>query len=149
MHYLYEKHVLKTDLDSAWKFFSNPENLGEITPPEIQFKILSILPKQIYPGMIIRYRVKPLLGIPMTWVTEITHVEEKKYFIDVQLSGPYKVWHHEHHFKEVEDGVEMTDILHYSLPMGFLGRILNFLWIGREVRRIFEYRKGKLEEVTE
>ena len=149
MHYLYEKHVLKTDLDSAWKFFSNPENLGEITPPEMQFKILSILPKQMYPGMIIRYRVKPLLGIPMTWVTEITHVEEKKYFIDVQLSGPYKVWHHEHHFKEVEDGVEMTDILHYSLPMGFLGRILNFLWIGREVRRIFEYRKGRLEEVTE
>jgi ligand-binding SRPBCC domain-containing protein len=94
----------------------------------------------MYPGQIISYRVKPLMGIPMTWVTEITHVEDMKFFVDEQRIGPYTMWHHEHHFREVEGGVEMTDIVSYKLPLGFLGRLAHLMFVKRQLNGIFEYR---------
>lgn len=122
----------------------------------MQFEILSEIPDKIYPGLIIPYRVRPVAGIPMKWVTEILHVYEGSkegkfqvhpYFVDIQLSGPYKTWHHEHHFREIEGGVEMKDILYYELPFGFLGRIVHKAFVGKKVKQIFDYRTRILEEL--
>jgi ligand-binding SRPBCC domain-containing protein len=135
-------------LEDAWDFFSNPDNLQVITPANLGFTILSKHHgKKMYAGQIIDYTVKPLLGIPVYWMTEITHVVEGQYFIDEQRFGPYQLWHHQHHFKSIEGGVEMTDIVHYRNPLGFLGKIANQLIVKNQLRKIFEYRYEKLEEL--
>lgn len=110
------------------------------------FNITSGKTKSMYPGMIISYKVSPMLGIKMTWVTEITHIKDKEYFVDEQRIGPYKVWHHEHHLKENKDGVMMTDIVTYQPPMGFLGNIANSLFIKKQLKEIFDYRKKAVDE---
>jgi ligand-binding SRPBCC domain-containing protein len=96
--------------------------------------------EKMYEGQIIEYTVKPILGIPLYWMTEITHVKDKQYFIDEQRFGPYCLWHHQHHFKEIEGGVEMTDIVHYKLPMWFLGDIANMVMVKSQLRGIFDFR---------
>lgn len=96
---------------------------------------------KVYAGMIITYKISPLLGIKMNWMTEITHVKEKEYFVDEQRFGPYALWHHQHHFKEVDGGVQMTDLLHYAIPYGFIGRIANRLMVKAKVKKIFNYRE--------
>ena len=93
----------------------------------------------------ITYTVKPLLGIPLYWMTEITHVEPGKYFVDEQRAGPYALWHHQHHFKAVQGGVEMTDLLHYRLPLGPLGELANLLFVRRQLEKIFDFRREKLK----
>lgn len=148
MGYLKVKQKLGIDLDTAWDFFSSPKNLKEITPSYMGFDITSgNQDEKIYPGMIVTYKVSPLLNIPMNWMTEITQVSHKSYFIDEQLSGPYKIWHHEHHFREIEGGVEMTDILHYKVPLGFLGNIAEKLLVRNKVREIFDFRNKKLVQL--
>jgi ligand-binding SRPBCC domain-containing protein len=94
----------------------------------------------MYPGQVIEYTVKPVLGIPLYWMTEITHVKEGEYFIDEQRYGPYSLWHHQHHFKEISGGVEMTDIVHYKVPFWFLGDIANTLFVKQQLKKIFDYR---------
>ena len=110
------KQKLKISISEAWEFFSNANNLTVITPPWLNFDIQTRVDEKMYAGMIIKYKVKPLLNIPMTWVTEITHVEELKFFVDEQRFGPYKFWHHKHIFNKVDSGVEMVDIVDYMLP---------------------------------
>ena len=102
---------------------------------------------KMYPGQVIEYKVSPVLGIPFYWMTEITHVDDKKYFVDEQRYGPYSIWHHQHHFKEIEGGVEMTDIVHYKLPFWFLGDIANTLFVKKQLQEIFDYRFKKVEEL--
>jgi len=136
-----QTQILPVTLEKAWDFFSNPANLEEITPPWLKFNIHSDIEEEMYPGMIIRYRVTALFGIPMNWVTEITQAEKKKYFIDEQRFGPYKFWHHQHHFRAVDNGVEIRDIVHYGLPFGILGRIVHAFKIKGQLREIFEYRQ--------
>ncbi len=132
-------------IDEIWDFISTPAMLKEITPPYMGFDIVGgDLPHKMYPGMIISYKVSPLLGIRMTWVTEITHVKEKQYFVDEQRIGPYAMWHHEHHITPTEHGVLMTDIVSYRPPFGFLGRIANAVVIRRRLEEIFDYRKAAL-----
>lgn len=110
IHVLQSSQTIRTSLDRAWDFFSNPRNLSRITPPALDFTILTALPERIHPGMMIEYRVRPLLGIPVRWLTEITHVETGKLFVDEQRIGLYRIWHHEHHFKPLDAGqIEMTD----------------------------------------
>ena len=146
MHTLEQKQILPLSLEKAWKFFSDPRNLGKITPPEMGFDILqSDLPDEIYPGMLIAYRVKPLFNIPMTWVTEITHVHAPYFFVDNQKAGPYAFWHHQHHFRKVTGGIEMIDQLSYKVPIGFFGDLLAGRFIDRKVREIFEFRRAKLQ----
>lgn len=137
---------LPISITEAWEFFSSPANLSKITPEHMGFKILYISggPK-MYPGQVIRYIVYGLPGIPMNWMTEITHVQEPHYFVDEQRFGPYALWHHQHHFKEVEGGVEMTDEVNYAIPFGFLGRLANWLFVAREVNRTFDHRYTVLE----
>ena len=135
-------------LDTAWDFFSNPGNLKDITPTDMGFNVISQHHgEKMYAGQIIEYKVSPVLGIPIYWMTEITHVEDKKYFVDEQRFGPYRLWHHQHHFKEVNGGVEMTDIVHYKMPFWFLGDIANSLFVSRQLKAIFDYRYTKVEEM--
>ena len=134
-------------LDVVWDFFSSPSNLSKITPPEMGFLITSPPQPEMYPGMFITYKVSPALGIKLDWVTEITQVNEKKFFIDEQRRGPYSIWHHEHHFKEVEGGVEMHDILSYHVSFGFLGSVADLLFVKNKVEEIFKYREKKIEEL--
>ena len=140
--------LLPVSMDTAWEFFSNPANLKDITPSTLGFNIISKHHgDKMYPGQIIEYKVKPLLGIPLYWMTEITHVEHKKYFIDEQRFGPYSLWHHQHHFKEVANGVEMTDIVHYKIPFWFLGDIANTLMVKKQLKQIFDFRYKKAAEI--
>lgn len=139
---------LPVSVDEAWDFFSRPQNLKEITPSNLGFNILSHHHgDRMYAGQIIEYKVSPLLGIPLYWMTEITQVVEKKYFIDEQRFGPYSLWHHQHHFKPTEGGVEMTDIVHYKIPFWFLGDIANAILVKNELRGIFSFRFKKAEEI--
>lgn len=126
---------------------SSPKNLAKITPSYMGFHILTDEEdiKTAYSGQIIEYTVSPVLGIKMYWLTEITHLVEKKYFVDEQRFGPYSFWHHQHFIKEVEGGVEMIDIIHYKLPLGILGRIANALFVKKQLAEIFNYRYEKLE----
>ncbi len=146
IHTLYKKQVLPISMETAWDFFSSPENLKEITPDNMGFKIISRLEgEKMYPGMIVRYIVTPLLKIPLHWVTEITHVNEPFYFVDEQRFGPYAFWHHQHKFKETADGVEMEDIVNYGLPLGFIGSIAHSLFVRKQLETIFDFRFNILE----
>ena len=146
-YHLEFNQLLPLTLAEAWSFFSNPLNLQKITPKEMAFTVTSRLPEQpkMYPGMIITYKVSPMLGVTLDWMTEITQVEEEKYFIDEQRFGPYRFWHHQHHFTEVPNGVMMHDILTYGLPMGIFGRIANSLFVAAKLQEIFNYRKKQVE----
>jgi len=138
---------LPIELDKAWDFFSDPQNLQAITPADLGFKIVSQHHgEKMYAGQIIEYYVSPVLHIPVYWMTEITHVEDKRYFIDEQRFGPYSLWHHEHHFKEVTGGVEMTDIVNYKLPFGFFGSLLHSLFVRKQIKEVFDYRYNVLEK---
>lgn len=134
-------------VSEIWDFFSNPKNLPELTPAELGFKIISKHHgPTIYQGQVIEYKVSPLLGISLYWMTEITHVDPGKYFVDEQRYGPYAMWHHQHHFKAVEGGVEMTDIVHYKNPLWVLGDIANTILVKKKLRDIFTYRYKRVEE---
>lgn len=139
--------TLPTSLDKAWDFFSSPGNLNEITPEDMDFRITSDVPDTMYEGLIITYVIKPFMGIPMEWVTEITKIRKPYLFIDEQRKGPYKFWHHEHHFEEVDGGVLMTDILYYEVGKGPLGPIAETVFVDRKVRGIFDYRNKKLQSL--
>jgi len=136
---------LPIGIEEAWDFFSNPNNLKVITPEWLNFKVTSKLSDKMYAGMIINYKVHPLLGIPVNWVTEITNVKEPLYFVDEQRIGPYKLWHHQHHFKETENGIEMTDIVNYALPFDPFSRLINSLVVKNRVGEIFRFREKKLQ----
>ncbi|MBR2648551.1 MAG: SRPBCC family protein [Sediminibacterium sp.] len=138
--------AIPVSLELAWDFFSKPDNLKEITPNNLGFDIISKHHgKEMYAGQIIEYRVKPILGIPLYWMTEITHVVPNQFFVDEQRFGPYALWHHQHHFKAIDGGVEMTDIVHYKLPLWILGDIANSLFVQNQLRTIFEYRYTAVE----
>ena len=142
------KQLINTNIDDLWSFMSSPKNLERITPDSMEFKITSNNEDQLmYPGMIISYKITPLLNFPLRWVTEITHVKEKEFFVDEQRLGPYRMWHHEHIFKIKEDGVLMTDIITYIPPFGLLGKLANNLFIKRRIKKIFDYRSQIIEQL--
>jgi len=147
LYQLKVKQLLPMSLDKAWSFFSDPRNLSRLTPQWLNLKITSDLPDEMYEGMIISYKVHPILGIPINWVTEITSVVKKKYFIDEQRFGPYKFWHHQHLFKEIDGGIEMEDIVSYALPFDPLSRPLNKPLVGKKVKKIFEFREEVLKKL--
>lgn len=135
-------------IEQVWEFISSPGNLKKITPPDMGFEIISgDLPAKMYPGMIISYKVRPLPGFRTTWVTEITQVKEREFFIDEQRIGPYAMWHHEHHIEPTGDGVLMTDIVSYKPPLGFLGALANRFFIKKRLNVIFDYRTQSIERL--
>lgn len=147
MHTLCYSQKIPISLEECWNFFSCPKNLKIITPEHLGFEILNDHDIPMYPGQIIHYKIKPIWNIPIEWVTEITHVQKPDYFIDEQRIGPYKLWHHEHHFESIPNGVAMHDTVYYQLFFGYIGRGLHSLWVKKEVEAIFNYRKEKLERL--
>lgn len=142
IHTLSRSQIVTATIGECWDFFSDPSNLAKITPPSLDFRVLSDVPEKIYAGLVIRYRVKPLFGISATWLTEITHVSEPNYFSDEQRVGPYRMWHHEHFFTQLDDShVEIRDLVHYIMPFGFIGSIVHWLIVKNEVARIFNHRE--------
>jgi len=142
---LTRKQVLPITLEQAWPFFSTPTNLEQITPAFLRFHITSVVPDEIYAGLIITYRIAAVAGIPMTWVTEIKQVIRLRQFVDEQRIGPFRFWHHLHRFNEVEGGVEMEDIVHYAMPWGWLGHLVHALFIRARLQAIFDFRREYLE----
>lgn len=143
---LYAEQWLPLSLEEAWDFFSSPTNLAKITPPQMRFEITNGQPQRMYAGQVIAYLVSVIPGVRTKWVTEITHVDHLRYFVDEQRFGPYALWHHEHHFKEENGGVLMADKVSYKLPMGALGRTVAQKQISKKVVEIFQFRKKYLEE---
>lgn len=142
------EQVINATIDELWEFISSPKNLKKITPDYMGFDITtSDLPDKVYEGMIISYIVKPLFGIKTTWVTEITHIKDREYFVDEQRVGPYSLWHHQHIIEPHKDGVLMKDIVSYKLPFAILGTIANKLIIRKKLNQIFEYRKQILTKL--
>jgi ligand-binding SRPBCC domain-containing protein len=139
--------ILGISLTEAWNFFSSPENLSKITPGHMGFQITSGVPTKMYPGQIITYKVVPFPGFKTNWVTEITHVAEGRFFVDEQRFGPYRMWHHEHRFEEIEGGVLMTDRVSYKLPFGIFGRLAHALFVKNQLKQIFIHRENILEQL--
>ena len=144
---LYSQQELPISLEEAWDFFSSPKNLAQITPAYMGFKITSKNLQKMYAGQIITYKIGLFPGVKTNWVTEITHVNEPHYFVDEQRNGPYSIWHHEHFFKKTAHGILMTDRVTYKIPFGPLGYLLQKLFIGHQVKKIFFYRYNKLEKI--
>ena len=144
LHRLEVRQTLPCTLHQAWEFFADAGNLARITPPSLGMVVTSELPERMYAGMIVTYRLRPLLGVPVTWVTEITHVDEPHRFVDEQRFGPYRFWHHEHHFRAVDGGVEMLDRVHDALPPG--GGPLRRMLVAPRLEAIFAHRRRVLEE---
>ena len=134
--YLKETQKVPISIHEAWSFFSNPLNLKEITPPHLNLVVTNEMPEKMHAGMIITYVVEPLLKIKMNWVTEITNMQEPFYFVDEQRFGPYKFWHHQHIFKEIDGGVEVTDIVHYKIRAGIFSSLINKLIVKNELQKI-------------
>lgn len=147
LHRIETEQWLPVDRKVLWDFMSNPENLAVITPSYMNFRILSQLGPSMYPGQIIEYFVSPLAGFSLGWVTEITHVKEGEYFVDEQRSGPYAFWHHQHWLSDHNQGTAMKDMVHYKVPFGIAGRILNHIYIRKKLEQIFAYRHQKLQEL--
>ncbi len=140
---------LPISLETAWDFFSNPDNLQHITPVWLDFKITNRIPAKMHTGMIITYRLKTLLGLPTTWITEITHVDEPVFFVDEMRLGPYLFWHHQHRFIEKIGGIEVQDTVYYALKYGWLGQILHNMVIRTKLNDIFDYRQTALKAIFE
>ena len=148
LHTLQTTQLIKSDLNTVWEFISSPKNLSAITPEYMQFEVLSDPGDSgMYPGQIIEYFVRPVLGIKLHWVTEITHIQEKKYFVDEQRFGPYTFWHHKHMLKELNDGILMNDLVHYQLPFGLLGKLGNALLVKKQLKQVFDYRYQVVEQL--
>lgn len=144
---LHREQQLNCSLETAWKFFSSPENLAEITPKDMNFTVLSKYRNQpIFEGMIIDYIVSPLFNIPLKWKTRISQVDKNKSFTDFQEKGPYKLWNHHHEFIPNQNGVLMKDTVDYELPLGFLGKIAHTIIVKDKLNKIFDYRYKILEQ---
>ncbi len=139
--------ILPISLETAWDFFSNPANLVKITSPDMDFRITSPAQSGIYAGQIITYTVRPLFLVAVNWITEITHVEQPNFFVDEQRFGPYRFWHHQHRFREVEEGVEMHDLVHYLLLHDQLAGLVNRIFVAPRLRRIFDFRSAALTKL--
>jgi ligand-binding SRPBCC domain-containing protein len=147
---VYKKETVQhinASIEECWTFFSSPKNLQKITPGDMGFQITDYDGKSVYTGQIIQYKVSPLLGLKLSWMTVITFVKEGSYFVDEQRFGPYALWHHKHFFEPTDNGVKMTDVVHYALPLGFLGRIMNTLVVKNKLKEIFDYRVVKVDEI--
>jgi len=143
-----QQQTFNQPIEKLWEFISNPKNLKEITPDYMGFDITSEgISDEMYKGMIISYKVSPVFGIKTTWVTEITQVEQGKYFVDEQRIGPYKLWHHQHFLEATENGTLMSDIISYQPPFGILGNMANSIMIKKKLEEIFNYRQKKLNEL--
>ena len=147
MHTLRQVQILPVSRQVLWDFVSVPQNLNQITPPKMAFKIVGESPEAAYAGLLLEYKVRiPVLGWT-SWLTEIKYVTEGYSFMDEQRVGPYKLWLHTHTLEEVDGGTKMTDEIRYAMPFGPIGAIAHLLFVKGTLRQIFEYRREKLDEI--
>ena len=147
LYRLYRSQTVAAPLDEVWEYFSKPENLNELTPPDMDFEIVHYATEEMAAGQLIEYRVKFMPIFRSRWLTEIAHVEYQAYFVDEQRVGPYRFWYHEHHFTSVEAGTMITDHVTYALPFGIIGRMVHSLWVRRRLEGIFHYRAEKITQL--
>jgi ligand-binding SRPBCC domain-containing protein len=136
-------------LEEAWDFFTNPLNLQKLTPADMGFKhVYHPDRERVYPGMYLVYKVAPIAGIPLTWITEITQVKHLERFVDDQIKGPFGGWHHIHEFEKIDEKTTLVrDLLYYQMPFGFLGTIAHGLFVKNQVQGIFDYREVRMKEL--
>ena len=146
VHRIQQSQFIQISLDEAWSFFATPRNLEAMTPSFLHFEILSEIPETLHSGLMIEYRIKAVAGVPMTWLTEIKHVEPLKRFVDEQRRGPFPFWFHEHRFKAVDGGIIMEDEVHYVMPWGLLGLLIHRIFIRSRLEEIFRFRMAYLSE---
>jgi ligand-binding SRPBCC domain-containing protein len=148
VHRLKDEILIKAPLEEVWSFFANPKNLQKITPDSMGFRHeFEPDAEMVYPGMLLVYKVSPLFGIPLTWVTEITEVEPKKRFVDNQRKGPFGMWHHIHEFESTSEGTLVRDLLYYKMPFGILGEMVHNLTVKKQTEEMFKFRKKALQEI--
>ena len=145
VHCLEREQTLPVSLSEAWEFFSDSNNLDAMTPPDLGFETSSGNHELMFQGQIIVHRIQLAPLVSTNWVTEITHVKDREYFIDEQRSGPYRFWHHLHRFEECEQGTKMLDRVHYALPFYPFGDIALPL-VRSKLNHIFDFRKTTLED---
>lgn len=146
VHHIHHRQRLKMTGQQAWDFFSSPDFLNDITPDFFHVRIDSEVPDSIYAGLLICYRMRAVFGLPMTWVSDISHCDEPHYFVYRQLLGPFKFWSHEVRIDSIDEGVDVQDIVYYAMPFGPLGELFHKLFIGNRLRRIFSHRALCLEQ---
>jgi len=147
VHYLHREQVIPEPIEKVWKYFCDPRNLNEITPPDMNFEIVKGGDREMFEGQLIEYRVEFIRGVRSLWLTEIAHVCDREYFVDEQRIGPYRFWYHEHIFERTSGSTKMTDRITYVVPFGFVGDVLNSLWIEKRLQTIFDFRRGKILEM--
>lgn len=147
MYTIKAKQFVALSKQEAWDFFSQPINLKQLTPPEMNMRMIDEQQQEMYAGMVISYKVAPLLGIALPWCSEITQVKKGEYFIDSMIEGPFKIWHHQHFFKAVEGGTEIIDIVNYQVPFGPLGKLFHPIIVKSRVAEIFTYRNQRIKEI--
>ena len=147
LYTLERSQSIRASVNEVWSFFTDPHNLAKLTPPWLELNVPADTPHEVHPGMIIGYRIRALARVSASWITEITHVADRRLFVDEQRFGPYRFWHHQHHFREIDQGVEVRDIVHYSLPLGPLGRLTHELVIKKRLKEIFDYRVSAIRDV--
>ena len=145
---LHNQQFLPISKETAWRFFSAPQNLQKITPEELDFRMTSPDEGKVYLGQIITYTIRLNKVFKMNWVTEITGMIHENYFVDEQRFGPYKMWHHRHAFEEVQGGVLMTDIVHFKIPFSLIAPLAYRFFVKQNLKRIFNYRAEKLNEIV-
>ncbi len=141
------RQLIHASQNEVWEYFSTPQNLNDLTPPDMKFQIVHGGEKAMYQGQLIEYRIQFMPFFKSRWLTEITQVKKPAYFIDEQRIGPYLIWHHEHHFMKTSSGVEMTDLLTYQMPFGPLGDLLHIFWIGPRLKAIFNFRASQIDKI--
>lgn len=146
VHRIEQRQFLPLRLEDAWSYFATPKHLEEMTPPDLNFEILSQTPATVHNGLMIAYRIRAIAGLPMNWLTEIKYVEARTRFVDEQRSGPFAFWFHEHRFEEVQGGIDMIDQVHYVMPLGMLGLMAHRLFVRKRLEAIFSFRKAYLAQ---
>ena len=147
LYRLQRTQTLPLSVEEAWTFFSSPQNLPSITPPWLNLAVQGEVPDAIYPGTVFHLHLTPIFGLKVVWITEITHVDPPHYFVDEQRFGPYRFWHHQHLFRPLESGTEMTDTVSYAMKYGPFGRMLHDCIIERLLHQIFDFRQRSLERI--
>jgi ligand-binding SRPBCC domain-containing protein len=146
VHQLGREQTIPADVSAVWAFFATPRNLNALTPPSLHFQLLGE-PLPMHAGQMLSYRIRVAPLVRLRWLTEIVHVEPGRYFVDEQRIGPYRLWHHEHHFAETSGGTRMVDRVTYALPLGVVGDLIHAVWVRRQLRYIFDYRAARVRDL--
>jgi ligand-binding SRPBCC domain-containing protein len=147
IYQIFREQTVPAPINVVWSYFSEPKNLNEITPPDMNFLIINDGGGKMYQGQLIEYRIQFIPYFKSKWLTEIAHVREQNYFVDVQQIGPYRFWYHEHIFDRVGNGTNIRDRVTYSLPFGIIGDIVHTIWVGKRLKSIFDYRSKKMAAI--